>query len=49
MQDSEELEGTITLGGGELRSVDFLSEKMAEFQKLHPKVFLSFRQQPVTS
>lgn len=40
VQDSEELEGTITLGGGELRSVDFLSEKMAEFQKRHPKVLL---------
>ena len=43
VQDSEELEGTITLGGGELRSVDFLSEKMAEFQKRHPKVFFEFQ------
>ena len=43
MQDSEELEGTISLGGGELRSVDFLATKMAEFQKLHPKVAFDFQ------
>ena len=43
VQDSEELEGTITLGGGELRSVDFLSEKIVEFQKRHPKVFFEFQ------
>lgn len=47
MQDSEELEGTISLGGGELRSVDFLATKMAEFQKLHPKVAFDF--QTITS
>lgn len=42
-QETGELEGTITLGGGELRAVDFLSTKMAEFQKLHPKVFFDFQ------
>lgn len=41
-QDSQELEGTISIGGGELRSVDFICEKMAEFQNLHPKVFFDF-------
>lgn len=41
-QDSQELEGTVTIGGGELKSVDFVCEKMAEFQKLHPKVFFDF-------
>lgn len=39
---NEEIEGTITIGGGELKSVDFLAEKMAEFQKMHPKVFFDF-------
>lgn len=43
IQDSEELEGTISLGGGELRAVDFLTAKMAEFQKLHPKVTFDFQ------
>lgn len=43
IQDSEELEGTISLGGGELRAVDFLTTKMAEFQKLHPKVVFDFQ------
>ncbi len=42
-QDSQELEGTITLGGGELRAVDYLSTKIAEFQKLHPKVIFDFQ------
>lgn len=42
-QESEEIEGTITLGGGELKSVDFLAQKMADFQKLHPKVFFAFQ------
>lgn len=41
-QDSQELEGTVTIGGGELKSVDFVCKKMAEFQKLHPKVFFDF-------
>lgn len=41
--DLQELEGTITLGAGELRAVDFLSIKMAEFQKLHPKVSFDFQ------
>ena len=41
-QDSQELEGTVTIGGGELKSVDFVCEKMAEFQKFHPKVFFDF-------
>lgn len=41
-QDSQELEGTITIGGGELKAVDYVCEKMAEFQKLHPKVFFNF-------
>ncbi|MCQ2598528.1 MAG: LysR family transcriptional regulator [Treponema sp.] len=41
-QDSQELEGTVTIGGGELKSVDYVCEKMAEFQKLHPKVFFDF-------
>lgn len=39
---NEEIKGTITIGGGELKSVDFLAEKMAEFQKIHPKVFFDF-------
>lgn len=43
IQDSEDLEGTISLGGGELRAVDFLTAKMAEFQKLHPKVTFDFQ------
>lgn len=41
-QDSQELEGTISIGGGELKSVDFVCEKISEFQKLHPKVFFNF-------
>lgn len=40
--ESEEIEGAITIGGGELKSVDFLAEKMTAFQKLHPKVFFDF-------
>lgn len=43
IQDSEDLDGTISLGGGELRAVDFLTAKMAEFQKLHPKVTFDFQ------
>lgn len=43
IEDSEDLEGTISLGGGELRAVDFLTAKMAEFQKLHPKVTFDFQ------
>ena len=42
-QETEELEGTISLGGGELRAVDFLSTKIAEFQTLHPKVVFDFQ------
>lgn len=42
-QETEELEGSITLGGGELRAVDFLTTKMAQFQKLHPKVVFDFQ------
>ena len=41
-RDSQELEGTITIGGGELKTVDYVCEKMAEFQKLYPKVFFNF-------
>lgn len=41
-RDSQELEGTITIGGGELKTVDYVCEKMAEFQKLYPKVFFKF-------
>lgn len=43
IQDSEDLDGTISLGGGELRAVDFLTARMAEFQKLHPKVTFDFQ------
>lgn len=42
-QESDEIEGTINLGGGELKSVDFLTQQMADFQKLHPKVFFEFQ------
>lgn len=41
-RDSQELEGTIIIGGGELKTVDYVCEKMAEFQKLYPKVFFNF-------
>ena len=41
-RDSQELEGTITIGGGEFKTVDYVCEKMAEFQKLYPKVFFNF-------
>lgn len=41
-RDSQELEGTITIGVGELKTVDYVCEKMAEFQKLYPKVFFNF-------
>ena len=41
-RDSQELEGTITIGGGELKTVDYVCEKMVEFQKLYPKVFFNF-------
>ena len=41
-RDSQELEGTITIGGGELKTVDYFCEKMAEFQRLYPKVFFNF-------
>ncbi len=41
-QDSQELEGTISIGGGELKSVDYVCRKMAAFQERHPKVFFDF-------
>lgn len=41
-RDFQELEGTITIGGGELKTVDYVCEKMVEFQKLYPKVFFNF-------
>ena len=41
-RDSQELEGTITIGGGEFKTVDYVCEKMVEFQKLYPKVFFNF-------
>ncbi len=42
VRDSQEQEGTITIGDGELKAVDYVREKMAEFQKLHPKVLFNF-------
>lgn len=41
-RDFQELEGTITIGGGEFKTVDYVCEKMAGFQKLYPKVFFNF-------
>lgn len=42
VESAENLSGTISLGGGELSAVDEIAKKIAEFQKLYPKVTFDF-------
>lgn len=42
VESSENLDGTVTLGGGELRAVSSVADKIAEFQKLYPNVIFDF-------
>lgn len=42
VENAENLSGTISLGGGELHAVDKIANKIAEFQKLYPKVTFDF-------
>lgn len=42
VESAENLSGTISLGGGELSAVSEISDKIAQFQKLYPKVTFDF-------
>ncbi len=42
VENAENLSGTICIGGGELQAVSDIAKKIAEFQKIYPKVSFDF-------
>lgn len=42
VESSENLSGTVSIGGGELRAVSETADKIREFQKIYPKVNFDF-------
>lgn len=42
VENAENLGGRITIGGGELKAVSKIAEKMSEFRKIYPKIEFDF-------